>query len=300
MGIQESILLFCSSVHNGVNVVLADIITTFGTELPIIALLIFIYYSIDKKKGASTCITFMLATNVMGILKAIVKFPRPWTVIDGLDSQSMKGATGYSFPSGHTTCAAVAYSSLSVAFKKKWLSRVCAVTILLVGLSRVFLCVHWPLDVAGGLIVGCGIAFLCTEKFTAFLENEEKSIKTMIPFGIASSVAALVMGILLNKNLIDETAFSDLSKTVASLGGLVMGYSLEVKTFNFKVEEGQWKIKVLRYVLSMIGVLIILPLSKVLLTKINFYNPVTAQLRYFLTGFWVSVFPFFAKKLFSN
>lgn len=300
MDIQTSILLFFSSLHTKFTVMIADVITTFGTELPLIAFLLFIYLAVDKKKGAASCLVFVIATNIMGLLKAIVRFPRPWKVISGLDSQSMKGATGYSFPSGHTTCCSSCFASLAVAFKKKWLSRLCAIIIALVGFSRMFLCVHWPLDVAGGLLVGCGSALLIVDKSIKLLDDIKKTTKIILPIGILLSVITLVMSILLYKEMIDETAFSDFSKSLASFAGMALGFTIEFNKYNFVVEKGCWKRKIVRYLLCMVGVLIILPGLKVVLNKVNLYNPITAQLRYFATGFWVTIFPLVAKKLFPE
>jgi undecaprenyl-diphosphatase len=75
-----------------------------------------------------------------------------------------------SFPSGHTTLSAVVYLTLgallcrtqaSVAVKAYILS-VAAFLSVIVGVSRVYLGVHWPTDVIAGWLIGGAWAFVCT------------------------------------------------------------------------------------------------------------------------------------------
>ena len=107
-----------------------------------------------------------LFTNLW--LKVVIARPRPYTnegsvfqqiwMVMGQHMESDK-----SFPSGHTTAAFGAMVPLFILGNKKysWLALVFGV---LMGISRIYLAVHYPSDVIGGIIVGsvagCAGAFI--------------------------------------------------------------------------------------------------------------------------------------------
>lgn len=77
--------------------------------------------------------------------------------------------TNASFPSGHTVMAAVVYLTLGVLLARTLPRRrlrvfviaVSALVAILVGLSRVYLGVHWPTDVLAGWTIGAAWALVC-------------------------------------------------------------------------------------------------------------------------------------------
>ncbi|MFR8408733.1 MAG: phosphatase PAP2 family protein, partial [Faecalibacterium prausnitzii] len=71
----------------------------------------------------------------------------------------------FSFPSGHTAASFASVTALWLAGKKQWAMAALPVGVL-IAFSRMYLCVHYPTDILGGVILGaaCGWAGACLVK----------------------------------------------------------------------------------------------------------------------------------------
>ncbi len=96
-------------------------------------------------------------------LKSGFARPRPELVPHG------DVVTSLSFPSGHAMSSAIVYLTLAALLSraqphrrlKIYLLSVAVVLTLMIGVSRVYLGVHWPSDVAAGWCIGSAWALLC-------------------------------------------------------------------------------------------------------------------------------------------
>ncbi|MGK9286534.1 phosphatase PAP2 family protein [Sinorhizobium meliloti] len=123
------------------------------------------YLYIMEKGRAALAVIFAVGGGVLlsTLAKTVIDRPRPDLVSHG------SFVTSASFPSGHSMMAAVVYLTLAVMIARvrpRWRTKayilLCAVLIaLLVGVSRVYLGVHWPTDVLAGWTIGSGWALLC-------------------------------------------------------------------------------------------------------------------------------------------
>ena len=87
-----------------------------------------------------------------GILKNMVARTRPFDVNEGV-SLLITAPKDFSFPSGHTAASFTAVSALYFAGEKKLWKISCAAAVL-IAFSRMYLYVHYPTDILGGIIVG--------------------------------------------------------------------------------------------------------------------------------------------------
>ena len=122
-----------------------------------ILLPVFLYWYWDKRKGLLALVAYYFCMFFTPIIKLTVCAYRPWIrdsrILPAGDSIST--ATGYSFPSGHTSTAGpLALGSALVLWKDKrlrWLSVLLVVAVFVVGFSRNYLGVHTPQDVFVGI-----------------------------------------------------------------------------------------------------------------------------------------------------
>lgn len=104
--------------------------------------------------GACALVMSLLCTNI--ILKHIFVRPRPWLVLEGLVPLVVEGDPN-SFPSGHSSAALSCAAAWWGHLPKPWRG-IAAGAAVLMALSRLYVGVHFPSDVACGMLVGlfCG------------------------------------------------------------------------------------------------------------------------------------------------
>ena len=173
-------------------------ITALGgvTVLTLVTLAVAGYLHLQRKWGA---LIFLLIATVggavlSGVLKHFVDRPRP----DLVPHRSYVVTT--SFPSGHSMLSAVVYLTLGALLARftrdlrlrvYFLSLALTMTFL-VGVSRVYMAVHWPTDVLAGWTAGCVWAILCWTVARILQQRGavEKEINTRVPGPPESEKAA--------------------------------------------------------------------------------------------------------------
>jgi undecaprenyl-diphosphatase len=101
---------------------------------------------------AQACFAFLLVR----IIKISIGLPRPYAALDGAEPVpfSFNNSDQHSFPSGHTSAAALSVSCTAYIFRNYPLSLLMGLLLALVGFSRIYLIMHHPSDVAAGMCIG--------------------------------------------------------------------------------------------------------------------------------------------------
>lgn len=134
---------------------IAKFITNFGGAIFLITLTITLFILIRNKKiGLSIFSNLVIITILNQLLKRILQRPRPteYRIIE---------ETGYSFPSGHSMISMAFYGYLIYLIYKyaknkyiKWTSIILlSILICSIGISRIYLGVHYTSDVLGGFLI---------------------------------------------------------------------------------------------------------------------------------------------------
>ncbi|MBO4325329.1 MAG: phosphatase PAP2 family protein [Lachnospiraceae bacterium] len=98
----------------------------------------------------------VLVNNV--ILKNAIGRTRPYELIDELVLIGKK-ASDASFPSGHTAASVASCTAILPNVKKRWWAPLILMAVL-IALSRVYIGIHYPSDIVGGLISGVVLGIL--------------------------------------------------------------------------------------------------------------------------------------------
>lgn len=127
-----------------------------------------------RQQAAYLLYTIALSLTLNLALKLLFKRHPPG------DPAHLVEASNYAFPSGHTmTATAVATGLTMVAWHTRWRWPVLVIAglgALTMGLSRVYLAVHWPSDVAAGWALGLTVALFVRAAFPwPFTTNGDKA-----------------------------------------------------------------------------------------------------------------------------
>lgn len=123
------------------------VLTFLGDPMLLIVLLVLGYWLIDRDGCRRLIILVLMSLMLNAALKGFFQVPRP-----GIPH--LVPATGWAFPSGHAQTAAVFWAGL--ALERRWRRAwpLAALAVVGVAASRVYLGVHYPVDVVCGVAIG--------------------------------------------------------------------------------------------------------------------------------------------------
>jgi len=246
-----------------------QIVTMTGEEYFYILAAAVIFWCVNKKFGYKLGFALLTSAIVNIALKDIINATRPIGV-PGVRSLRIETATGASFPSGHTQGATTFWASCIIHVKKKWIYLVGILAILLVGYSRLYLGVHYPIDVIGGILIAIIWTFISNYIF----EYAQSTKKTWV-------LMVIIVPMLIGMIFLREKSYYTIVGTVL---GFYVGYIIESKYVQYDVRNTKVK-QIIKLVFG-IGILITLKGTLKGMLPVNIFSDL---LRYFVIGLWITV-----------
>jgi len=284
---------------------LLDSIMLFLTELGAMSFfLIFavvFFWCLDKRKGYYFVIVGLGGTVLNQFFKLWFRVPRPWVLDENFTivEAAREGATGYSFPSGHSQSAVSTYAGLALLTKRRWLRYIAILLAVIVPFTRMYLGVHTPADVFVASAIALVLVFLLKP---LVIDRDEKFTKWALGIAVLASAGYLCFtNFYIFPQDVDIACLTSGTENALSMFGALLGlffaYIVDRKWINFSTKAVWWA-QVLKVAL---GLLLMLTVKEVFNAPLNYLFGADAGrvVRYFLLTFtagalWPLTFPWFS------
>jgi len=279
-----------------------------GSEYFFLVTLPLIYWCINASLGLQIGIIVLISTGINDILKLAFHGPRPYWFSSQVKAFAAESSFGV--PSGHSQVAVSLWGLLAAQLKRPWVWGVAVLIILMIGLSRIYLGVHFPHDV----LLGWALGALILWAFLSWMDGVviwvgKKSLGQQVGLAFVVSVLMLVAGALVLGTLRDWSlpaawlantqrigagfipAPVTLDSTITPAGvlfGMLAGFAWMNSRGGFCSDGSLWQ-RLLRLILGSIGILVLYLGLKVVFPEGDaFFSYLLRYVRYSLIGAWIT------------
>jgi membrane-associated phospholipid phosphatase len=190
-----------------------EAITLLGDGTVLVGLSAAIYWCFDKSCGRLVTYVLLFGAYLNFFLKIFIPWPRPPA---GL-RLAEKSEASYGFPSGHAQNSTTFWTWITLDFRKRMLGLLGAIIVVAVGLSRIYLGLHYLAQVIGGWTVGVAVACFGMLLLQHILHRNDRIRAIPQVLFAFSTLIPLVIAVMLGAaNEIDP----------GQIGGYLFGFSL--------------------------------------------------------------------------
>jgi membrane-associated phospholipid phosphatase len=284
------------------------LVTSLGNEEFYILIMPLLFWCINSVMGIRAGVMLLLSGGIKDFLKVVIHTPRPYWVDTRVKAITTESSFG--MPSGHSMDAASIWGVIAYSIKRRWATWLAILLIFLIGLSRIYLGVHFLLDVISGWLVGGLIlwGYLTVEKRIARWINQ-KSLLIQVLLAFLLSMTLILLALLArllvsgwqipiewtqNALLVGDIPVDplDMSGSITLAGvafGFLGGLAYWVKRHGLpEIGKKTYKL-IFRYLLGMAGLAVIyVGLKLILPEEPELLGQVLRYIRYTLIGVWVT------------
>lgn len=292
MGFEVGLIEFLQKASTPFLDWLMYLISFLGDEIFVIIIAVIIYWCISKRDGFKFLIVYFMSAGIIGLIKSVIKRPRPYNAYDDRVNAIKQRTTGYSMPSGHshsiTNISTQCYLLSKTQRQKKSILITGIIVSVLVMFSRIYLGQHYLTDVLVGGGLGILLAILFSYLFNFLNDKEHVLTYIIFPVCIIGIVIVLSLGL-----------FTDSTKVLKILSVapfFTLGYLLEKKYVKYNVNNKSIIVQAIKVVCGLLVVIAIIYLVEFLF--FDKFVQLQVILTYAIIGVWVSVIaPMIFKKL---
>ena len=276
-------------------------LTHLGGEMVFLVVALTVFWCVDKRQGYYLLSVGFLGTLVNQFLKITCRIPRPWdrdphfTIVESARAE----ATGYSFPSGHSTSSVGTFGVLATESRRRWLRGICIALCVLIPLTRLYLGVHTPADVLVGSAIP--LFFIITLRPFVYGKNGRHLPRLLAVMLVLAAAFVVYMELFpFPANVDPDNLHSALENSYTLLGaliGMIIVWFTDRK-LNFPT-RGVWYAQVLKTILGLALALMVKEGMKAPLEILFAGHMAARAVRYCLVVLfagiiWPLTFPWFA------
>lgn len=260
-------IIYLQSFRNALLDRLFLLITFLGDEEFYLFLFLIVYLSINKRWGRGLAYILLISTYINLLIKDMIAIPRPYNSQIAI----LRPESSYSFPSAHSQVGLSTYGFLGLRINK-WSAWLVFITlIIMIGLSRIYIGVHYPQDLLGGWLIGLVMLIIWEG-----IQHRIKNIPPLLSFILAIIIPLFFILLFHTRESV---------KTIAILMGISLGFQLEEALVAFEV-NGLIHQKIVRILVALPIIVLVWYGLKIILPDLIIF----VFIRYLVLGLSLSFF----------
>ena len=265
-----------------------------------------LYWSVDAGLGLRVAFILITSNFLNSFVKLVFALPRPYWISTQVNPLSAE--TTFGIPSGHAQNAVALWGIMASAVRRPWVWVAALSLAFLIGLSRVYLGLHFAGDVMVGWLVGGLLLFafialwnpisVWVKKQTLAQQILIAFIASLIMIGLGAWQVTRLDGYVLSQEWIDNAlrsgeapnpvSMENFITSAGTLFGLATGLAWIASRGGYQA-DGPLLSRILRYVIGLIGILILWRgLGAIFPRDENLISYLLRYFRYTLVGLWIS------------